>query len=96
MPTLDELWSIRIHSCLWAAPWHCRPEWTPLIRAAETATTLEDRLRRTRELVRLYRDEPTGIFLWEMPGIDAVGPRVWNYAPGLGTLDFEALDVAPP
>jgi len=96
MPTLDALWSIRIHSCLWAAPWHCRPEWTPLIRAAETATTLEDRLRRTRELVRLYRDEPTGIFLWEMPGIDAVGPRVWNYAPGLGTLDFEALDVAPP
>lgn len=95
MPTLDALWSIRIHSCLWAAPWHCRPEWTPLIRAAETAMSVDQRLVLTRQLLKLYHDEPTGIFLWEMPGIDGVGPRVSNFNPGLGTLNLETMSVTP-
>jgi peptide/nickel transport system substrate-binding protein len=93
MPTLDALWSIRIHSCLWSAPWHCRPEWTPLIRDAETAASVEERLRLTRQLLKLYREEPTGIFLWEMPGIDGIGPRAMNFKPGLGTLNFDTLVV---
>jgi peptide/nickel transport system substrate-binding protein len=94
MPTLDALWSIRIHSCLWAAPWHCRPEWTPLIKAAETAVSVEERLRLTRQLIAMYRDEPTGIFLWEMPGLDGVGTKVRNFKPGLGTFNFDTLDVS--
>jgi len=93
MPTLDALWSIRVHSCLWAAPWHCRPDWTPLMRMAETATTIEERLKLTRQLIKLYHDEPSGIFLWEMPGLDGIGPRVLNYLPGLGTLNFDTIDL---
>ena len=95
MPPLDALWSIRVHSCLWAAPWHCRPDWTQLMRAAETATTVEERLKLTRQLLRLYHDEPSGIFLWEMPGLDGVGRRVLNFRPGLGTLNFDTMDIAP-
>ncbi|MDX2142462.1 MAG: ABC transporter substrate-binding protein [Rhodospirillaceae bacterium] len=93
MPTLDALWSIRIHSCLWVAPWHCRPEWTPLIKAAEVATTVEERLALTRRLLKLYHDEPSGIFLWEMPGIDGVGPQAVNFRPGLGQVNFDSLDL---
>ena len=94
MPPLDALWSLRVHSCLWSAPWHCRPDWTPLMRAAETATSVEERLKLTRQLLKLYHDEPSGIFLWEMPGLDGVARRVVNYAPGLGTLNFDTIDVA--
>ncbi len=93
MPTLDALWSIRIHSCLWSAPWHCRPEWTPLIQQAEAATTIDERLALTRQLLKLYHDEPTGIFLWEIPGLDGVSSRVMNYKPGLGTINFDTIDI---
>lgn len=95
MPALDALWPMRIHSCLWAAPWHCREDWVPLIRAAETATSVEQRLALTQELGRKYRDEPTAIFLWEMPGLDAVGPRVRGFASRLNWINFESLDLAP-
>lgn len=95
MPPLDALWPIRVHSCLWSAPWHCRPEWTPLMRAAETATSIEERLKLTRQLLKLYHDEPSGIFLWEMPGLDGVARRVVNYTPGFGTLNFDTIDIAP-
>lgn len=95
MPPLDALWPIRVHSCLWSAPWHCRDDWTPLMRAAETATTVEERLRLTRQLLKLYHDEPSGIFLWEMPGLDGVARRVVNYKPGFGTLNFDTIDINP-
>ena len=65
------------------------------MRAAETATTVEERLKLTRQLLRLYHDEPSGIFLWEMPGLDGVGRRVLNFRPGLGTLNFDTMDIAP-
>ncbi|MBL8643883.1 MAG: hypothetical protein JNK21_08110 [Rhodospirillaceae bacterium] len=93
MPTLDALWSIRVHSCLWPAPWHCRPEWTPTIQAAEAAPTDDERLTLTRRLLKLYRDEPTGIFLWEIPGLDGVAARVALYNPGLGDVGLDAVDV---
>jgi peptide/nickel transport system substrate-binding protein len=91
MPTLDALWSIRIHSCLWVAPWHCRPEWTPLIKAAEVAVTVAERRALTQRLLKLYRDEPSGIFLWEMPGIDGVGPRVVDFQSDLGQVNFDSV-----
>lgn len=93
MPVLDALWSMRVHSCMFAAPWHCREDWVPLIKAAETATTVEDRRKRTEELARLYHNDPTGIFLWDMPGLDGAGPRLTNVETGLGFLDFVKLDV---
>ncbi|MCA9269757.1 MAG: ABC transporter substrate-binding protein, partial [Planctomycetales bacterium] len=94
MPALDALWPMRVHSCLWSAPWHCRPEWVPLIQAAETATTVERRLELTRQLGRLYHDEPTAIFLWEMPGLDGVGPKVRNFQSRLNAIDYELIDLA--
>jgi len=63
------------------------------MRMAETATTIEERLKLTRQLIKLYHDEPSGIFLWEMPGLDGIGPRVLNYLPGLGTLNFDTIDL---
>jgi peptide/nickel transport system substrate-binding protein len=95
MPALDSLWAMRVHSCLWSAPWHCRPEWVPLMTAAETAVSVDERLRLTQELARKFHDEPSGIYLWEMPGIDGAGPRVRTIRSGLGFLDFQVIDTVP-
>ena len=93
LPSLDVLWPLRIHSCLWNAPWHCRPEWVPLIEDAEQEFDLEKRRRKTQALVQLYRDEPTSLYLWEMPGIDGVAGRVLNYKPRNAFISFHELDV---
>ncbi len=93
LPSLDVLWPLRIHSCLWKAPWHCRPEWVPLIEDAEQEFDLEERRRKTQDLVQLYRDEPTSLYLWEMPGIDGVAGRVINYHPRHAFINFHEIDV---
>lgn len=93
LPALDVLWPLRIHSCLWKAAWHCRPEWVPLIEAAEQEFDLEERRRKTQELVRLYHDQPTSLFLWEMPGVDGVAERVLNYKPRHAFINLHDVDV---
>lgn len=93
LPSLDVLWPLRIHSCLWAAPWHCRPEWVPLIEDAEQEFDLEERRRKTQALVQLYHDEPTSLYLWEMPGVDGVSDRVLNYRPRHAFINFHEIDV---
>ncbi|MBT5241510.1 MAG: ABC transporter substrate-binding protein [Rhodospirillaceae bacterium] len=93
LPSLDVLWPLRIHSCLWAAPWHCRPEWVPLIEDAEQEFDLEERRRKTQALVQLYHDEPTSLYLWEMPGVDGVSDRVLNYQPRHAFINFHEIDV---
>ncbi|MBT7451998.1 MAG: ABC transporter substrate-binding protein [Rhodospirillaceae bacterium] len=93
LPSLDVLWPLRIHSCLWAAPWHCRPEWVPLIEDAEQEFDLEERRRKTQALVQLYHDEPTSLYLWEMPDVDGVSDRVLNYQPRHAFINFHEIDV---
>ncbi len=93
LPSLDVLWPLRIHSCLWRAPWHCRPEWIPLIEDAEQEFDLEERRRKTQELVRLYHDEPTSLYLWDMPGIDGVSDRVLNYRPRHAFINLHEIDL---
>ena len=93
LPSMDVLWPLRIHSCLWRAPWHCRPEWVPLIEDAEQEFDLEERRRKTQELVRLYHEEPTSIYLWDMPGIDGLSNRVLNYRPRETFISMHEIDV---
>ena len=93
LPSLDVLWPLRIHSCLWNAPWHCRPEWVPLIEDAEQEFNLEARLRKTQALVRLYHEEPTSLYLWEMPGVDGVSNRVINYRPRHAFINLHTIDL---
>ena len=93
LPSMDVLWPLRIHSCLWRAPWHCRPEWVPLIEDAEREFDLEERRRKTQELVRLYHEEPTSIYLWDMPGIDGLSDRVLNYRPRETFINMHEIDL---
>ncbi|MBM3515621.1 MAG: ABC transporter substrate-binding protein, partial [Alphaproteobacteria bacterium] len=96
MPALDALWAMRVHSCIWPAPWHCREDWVPLHRTAETATSVDERLRLTRELARKFHDEPAGIFLWDLPGLDGASPNITGIRSGLDFLDFSTLDKIAP
>lgn len=93
LPSLDVLWPLRIHSCMWRAAWHCRPEWVPLIEDAEQEFDLEERRRKTQALVKMYRDEPTSLFLWEMPGVDGVAARVINYEARHAFINLHEIDV---
>lgn len=93
LPSLDVLWPLRIHSCLWKAAWHCRPEWVPLIEDAEQEFDLEERRLKTEALVKMYRDEPTSLFLWEMPGVDGVASRVLNYEPRHAFIAMHEIDL---
>lgn len=93
LPSMDVLWPLRIHSCLWRAPWHCRPEWVPLIEDAEQEFDLEKRRRKTQELVRLYHEEPTSIYLWDMPGIDGLSDRVLNFHPRETFINMHQIDL---
>lgn len=93
LPSLDVLWPLRIHSCLWRAAWHCRSEWVPLIEDAEQEFDLEERRRKTQELVRMYHEEPTSLYLWEMPGVDGVSDRVLNYNPRHAFIELHDVDV---
>jgi len=93
LPSLDVLWPLRIHSCLWRAAWHCRPDWVPLIEDAEQEFDREERLRKTKALVQMYHDEPTSLYLWEMPGVDGVSDRVLNYQPRHAFINLHEIDL---
>ncbi len=93
LPTLDVLWPLRVHSCLWKAPWHCNKEWDLLIEEAEEEFNINKRLYKTQKLVELYHKQPTGIYLWEIPGIDGVSNRVNNYKPHHAYVNLHELDL---
>ena len=93
LPTLDVLWPLRVHSCLWKAPWHCKKEWDLLIEEAEEEFDINRRLLKTQKLVELYHKQPTGIYLWEIPGIDGVSNRVHNYKPHHAYVNLHELYI---
>jgi peptide/nickel transport system substrate-binding protein len=93
-PTFDPLRTLRLHSCLWPKPWYCDPRITETQIAAMTEFDLEKRAALTRQVLRFYRDEATAILLHEIPILDGVSPRLLNYDPQKGRINYHALDVA--
>jgi peptide/nickel transport system substrate-binding protein len=75
----DALQGYRIRSCSWTHPYFCDEGMTPLIEAAQRATTAEDRRRLTQKAVAHERDNPSGILLWQVPSFDGLARRVQNY-----------------
>ena len=93
LPSLDALRAFRQHSCLWPHPWYCNPADTPLIEAAQREGD-PDRLEgMVQELLRRYHDDPPGIYMFQLPGFTALGPRVKNFVTDYGIYNFHDVEL---
>ena len=92
-PTFEPLRTIRLQSCLSPNPWYCDERIMPTYQAAISAESLEQRNALTQEVLAFYHDQATAILLHEIPLLDGVGPRVQNYAPNKGKINYESISL---
>jgi peptide/nickel transport system substrate-binding protein len=93
-PTLDAMRAIPMHSCQRLVPWHCDPATMPLIEAAQREFDSERRLEMLRELMRIYAEDPTMLYLYETMHFDGVNKRVRNFAPVNRLINYHEIEVA--
>jgi peptide/nickel transport system substrate-binding protein len=89
----DPMNAYRIRSCGWVNPYHCDPAMMPLIEAARTATEPEQRRALTQKVLAAERENPPGIFLWQVPYFDGVAKRVTGYRASEEYIPFHEIDV---
>jgi peptide/nickel transport system substrate-binding protein len=89
----DPLNAYRIRSCAWVHPYHCDPDLMPLIAAAKSAPTPEERRTLTQKVLAAERDNPPGLILWQTPYFDGVAARVSGYRASEEQIPFHAIDV---
>lgn len=92
-PTLEPLRTIRLHSCASPNPWYCNQSIMPTIQAANSALSLDERRALTQQVLRHYHEQATAVLLHEVPILDAVGPRVVNYAPNRAKINYESISL---
>ena len=90
-PTFEPLRTIRLHSCLSPNPWFCDEAIMPTYTAAVQAESLDQREALTREVLAFYHEQATAILLHEVPLLDGVGPRIVNYAPNKGKINYGTI-----
>ena len=90
-PAFEPMRTLRTHSCLHSNPWYCDEQIIPTMRAAMTAPTLEARINLTQKVLAFYHEQATSILLHEIPLLDGLGPRVRDYAPKKGKINYEAI-----
>jgi ABC-type transport system substrate-binding protein len=66
----------------------------PLIEAAQRAFDSERRLEMLRELMRIYAEDPTMLYLYETMHFDGVNKRVRNFAPVNRLINYHEIEVA--
>jgi peptide/nickel transport system substrate-binding protein len=87
----DSLRGYRFRSCGWVAPYHCDPAMTPLIAAAQSATSAVARLGTTRAALAHERGDPPGVMLWPGVGFDAVAAHVADYRVEEDVIRWESI-----
>lgn len=94
-PAMDILRPMRGHSCLNPAPFYCEPSVTPMITAAiaEMDEAVAVNMRRT--LARHYHDQASGIFLYELPILVGLGPRVENFEMFGYRIHYDRIRLGP-
>jgi len=92
----DTIRGYRFRSCATANPYHCDPEMTPLITAAQTAVTPEARLTATRAALVRERENPPGILLWQGVGFDAVAAHVKDFIVEQDNVRWDLVHVTTP
>lgn len=93
LPSLDPLSAQRYHSCLWQAPWICRPDIAERVLAADRMFDMDERRDIVRGILRDLHDDPPGIYLYDNVHPDALGPRVAHYDAPFGFIQYHTLAV---
>lgn len=77
-PFGDPLRALTLASCLKPGAYFCDPEVVPMLEAADSAPTPEDRTKRLRELAVLYKDIAPSLFLVAQAEVIGVSPKLKN------------------
>ena len=94
-PTMDALAPIERHSCAWAVPWYCDETIMPILSSAATASSMDERLRLTRQAVHRQTEQAPGLLLWEKIRFDAVAEELEGFVHHINFVPYDKLAVAP-
>ncbi len=92
-PTLDAMRPVPMHSCLRLVPWHCDPATVPLIEAAQREFDPVRRLALLQDIMRIYHEDPTMLYLYETMHFDGVNKRVRNFEPVNRIINYHEIQV---
>ncbi|MBM3513918.1 MAG: hypothetical protein FJX59_09400, partial [Alphaproteobacteria bacterium] len=93
-PAMDLLRPLRGHSCLNPAPFYCEPEMVPIIQAAVAEPDDARAAEMRRTLARRYHDRASGLFLYDLPILVGLGPRVGAFHMFGYRIDYDRIELA--
>jgi peptide/nickel transport system substrate-binding protein len=94
-PTLDVWRALQVHSCLRPVPWYCDRAITDKMLAARAEWDTERALALRREIGRHYHDDAPALFLYELPALVGLGPRVKSFRRTNTIIAFHDLELHP-
>jgi peptide/nickel transport system substrate-binding protein len=92
-PSIDALRPIKVHSCLWPAPWYCDKTIMPKIEAAMHEPDLDKRVALTREIVDYYREEAPLLSLYQIVRYFGLSSKVRGFDEINGFIDYANIDL---
>lgn len=89
----DSMRGYLFRSCGWHHPYHCDPEMTPLLAAANAAPTEEGRLKATQAALAFERERPPGVLLWRGVSFDGIGARVSGFTTEEDVIRWDKVEM---
>ena len=93
-PAMDVLRPMRGHSCLNPAPFYCDPDMAPLIQAAVAEPDEARAADMRRTLTRRFHDQISGLYLYDLPILVGLGPRVGAFHMFGYRIDYDRIELA--
>ncbi len=81
------------HSCLYATPWFCEAEVTPLIQSANDEMDPVVRAQRVRAVTAAFQDAVPSLLLTRYASIDGLSRRVAHYETVMDAIMFGKMRV---
>jgi len=92
-PTLDAIQMTNISSCRKPYPWYCDPAIQPTVDAAWVETDPAKALALRRQVMRHYRDQAPGLFLYESVAFIGVSARTHGFNSAFGLVNFDEVTL---
>ncbi len=94
-PALDVWRALQVHSCLRPVPWYCDQSIMPKMTAARSEWREETALALRREIGRHYHDDAPALFLYELPQVVGLGPRIKALGIANSVIEFHNIELHP-
>ncbi len=93
-PVLDATQAVALHSCLKPRPWYCDQSIMPTVMAAMSEWDTERAVDLRHQVMRYYRDQVPGIFLYESVGFAALSSRLSGFKYTYGKVLYDRISIA--